>query len=133
MPDHTFESTLHRDGDACQLGGITLDADGVAHGVKLGTWSGNAAIFTICEEDLCRTCEAKDAAPAAPSEGGACTGTPDSCSRHSPPNCSDIRGCRMESHLRYDGSFDNTCSGNPDPCSEMTSEARCLSQGCHWQ
>lgn len=130
-----FDTFLRRTDGVCHFGGFELYEDGTAQ--DDGTWDGTAAHFTFCNKTSgtmkCRTCDAIDETPAPTIAAGHCTGSPDSCSTNSPGSCSDIVGCRMASHLRYDGSWDNECEGNPADCEDMTDEKHCNKQGCVWK
>jgi hypothetical protein len=105
-------STRQRRGERCIVGGLVLEGGGVVEGNPAARWTGDARSFAICVGTQCLTCTsvasgAAGAAEEAEEHEAACKGSPSSCSSGSPGSCAEVRGCRMASHLRYDGSFEN--------------------------
>lgn len=130
----SMEASLHRHADGrCTLDDIELTEDGRIRAEGLdGTWSGDAARIALCAApDVCVTCDA--VAPPGGHGEKKCVGSPRSCSSERPGSCASIRGCRMRTRVKYDGSYDNWCDGSPDACDTIGSETACLRQGCNWQ
>ena len=124
---------MHRDANGlCMLGAVVLNADGTTVRPNgEGSWSEDGTRITICKQGACAAC---DRVPPKVTGGGTgCTGTPSSCSSQSPGYCSNIRGCRMSTRVRYNGSYENTCTGTPDDCDEILTEGSCREQGCTWR
>lgn len=131
--EEAFDASLARaDNGACLMGKIELRADGTA-GTDL-TWTADRQSLKICPASgACVACvDVSTPAKPATSEGS-CTGSPDSCSSNSPGSCSSIRGCRMATRVKYNGTYENTCEGSPDDCDEIYSEDACRRQGCDWK
>lgn len=133
-PDDEFDTRLERSPEgACVMGKVELRPDGTT---SSGTtqWSAEGTTLKICAGDDCLTCvDLAAPKPPAAESGGKCSGSPDSCSSQSPGSCSDIRGCRMRTTVKYNGTYDNECDGSPDDCDDMTSETSCIRQGCNWR
>lgn len=129
--DGRFKETLVRQNGRCMFGFRPLDPDGTAatEGDD-GYWKGTADAFDVCVGS-CAHCVRTQPAPTS-SASSRCSGSPSSCSSNSPGSCSSIRGCRMATHVRYDGSYDNECEGSPDSCDTISSEDACVRQGCSW-
>jgi hypothetical protein len=137
-----YSLTRHSDGRCMLSDAIELGADGqTAAKTKTGTWSTDERELKICLADSCMTCTVVGAEPASPQtppataepSGGTCTGSPRSCSSQSPGSCSYIRGCRMRTRVRYNGTYENVCEGSPDSCSSIHSKDACDDQGCDWK
>jgi hypothetical protein len=127
------DATFTRNGDTCYLGEVEMTPDGRTVSPE-GTWAGTAQHFTLCTSDqVCLACDAIDQTAPPSAQSGHCTGSPDDCTSNSPGSCADIVGCRMASHLRADGSWNNVCEGTPADCEDMTDEKFCKRQGCVWK
>lgn len=134
-----IKTTLSKRDGSCYAGSQLIPPSGTAttsNGV-LFTWSGDASKwdFALASDGVALkyTCVPSAGTPPPTTAAGMCTGTPQSCSYGSPPNCSRISGCSMRSKLKWDGSWENYCDGVPDLCHESYGEASCKEQGCTWK
>jgi hypothetical protein len=131
-----FTGTVHREGDTCLIGLRTLAPDGSSSfDGRVGSWKGTVEEFDVCVEPdaNCAHCKRIEAEPPRAPSATRCTGTPSSCSSHSAGTCSYIRGCRMATHVHYNGTYDNECEGTPERCDRINNEDSCNEQGCDWK
>ena len=124
----------YRQGETCVVAGLALERGGSVGDSPSARWTGDSSAVTICVAEHCLTCTpvtgagASGAGPRTPS----CKGEPSACSSGSPGSCASVYGCRMNSRVRYDGTFEHTCGGTARGCATMGSARDCRSQGCRW-
>lgn len=111
-----FSATLQEEDGVCVFEGkIEIQPGGQAfvpgEWPRKGEWSGSAEAFVLCVNGACATCER--VGESAPSPGGRCTGSADSCSGRGAGSCSTqkpvhrlrqgLRGLRLDELLRGAG------------------------------
>lgn len=132
-----FSATLQEEDGVCVFEGkIEIQPGGQAfvpgEWPRKGEWSGSAEAFVLCVNGACATCER--VGESAPSPGGRCTGSADSCSGRGAGSCSTQKGCHFTSHVKYDGSFSYQCTGYAKDCEDFDSMSSCEAQdGCGWK
>jgi hypothetical protein len=135
-------ATLRRDanGNGCTVQGTTLLPGGTVEGNADASWTGDADTVRVCQGPSCFTCRRSEGTEPGPSSAAkpkekSCKG---SSSCPSSPPCSEVRGCSLRTHYRYDekGNVSNTeysCDGAAADCSSMSTMDSCERQGCRWE